>query len=175
MLSPFGYTRERLICDNFLRGLGVHAMTTTVTVRQAGLSDLDALVLLLDAYRQFYGRTSDLAAARAFLKERFNHGESILCIAFDGNAAVGFAQLYPSFSSAALARTFILNDLFVAEGSRKKGAGSLLMQAAVEFARELGAVRLTLSTAITNETAQSLYEDFGWKRDEQFIVYHYAL
>jgi len=155
--------------------MGVHAMTSTMTVRQAGLSDLEALVPLLDAYRQFYGRESDLAAARVFLKERFNHGESVLFIAFDGDAAIGFAQLYPSFSSAALARTFILNDLFVAESSRKRGAGSQLMQAVVAFARELGAVRLTLSTAVSNETAQSLYESCGWQRDEQFVVYHYAL
>jgi GNAT superfamily N-acetyltransferase len=83
--------------------------------------------------------------------------------------------LYPSFSSASLARTFILNDLFVIENCRRKKVGALLLEAAADFAKSLGAVRLTLSTAVTNKPAQALYESAGWKRDEQFIVYHYAI
>lgn len=147
----------------------------TITVRQAVLSDIEALVPLFDGYRQFYGRTSDLGAARDFLLARFNHGESVLFIAHESNVPIGFAQLYPSFSSAALARTFVLNDVFVSEYVRRKGGGSLLLAAAVEFAKSLGAVRLSLSTATTNETAQSLYQSTGWRRDEQFLVYHYVI
>ena len=148
---------------------------STVTVRQAVLSDLDALVPLFDGYRQFYGRASDVRAARDFLQARFNHGESILFIAHEGDAPVGFTQLYPSFSSISLARVFVLNDLFVREQERRKGVGATLIAAAAEFARSLGAVRLTLSTATTNETAQALYRSTGWKRDEQFLVYHLAI
>lgn len=76
---------------------------STITVRQAILSDLDALVPLFDCYRQFYGRESDVGAAKAFLS-----------------------------------------------------------------------ARISLSTAITNEAAQALYNSSGWKRDEQFLVYHFA-
>lgn len=147
----------------------------TITVRQAALSDLEALSPLLDGYRQFYGRASDLSAATAFLLERFNHGESVLFIAHEDNQAVGFAQLYPSFSSVSLARIFVLNDLFVYECARRKGVASKLMDAAVDYARSLGAVRVSLSTATTNETAQRLYQSAGWKRDEQFFVYHFAI
>ena len=148
---------------------------STITVRQAALSDLEALVPLFDDYRQFYGRTSDVHAAREFLKARFNHGESTLFIAFEGSTPIGFSQLYPSFSSASLVRTFVLNDLFVVEFARRKGVASKLMSAAVEFAGSLGAVRISLSTATTNETAQALYRSAGWKRDEQFLVYHFAV
>jgi len=148
---------------------------STVTVRQAILSDLDELASLLNGYRQFYGRESDVDAAREFLLARVNHGESILFIAHEGDSPVGFTQLYPSFSSVSLARTFILNDLFVLERVRRKGVASKLMSAAVEFGGTLGAIRVTLSTAITNEAAQVLYHSLGWKRDEQFYVYHYAI
>lgn len=148
---------------------------SSITVRQAILSDLDALVSLFDAYRQFYGRTSDVRAARAFLLARFDHGESILFIAFENGMPVGFTQLYPGFSSISLARTFILNDLYVDEHARRKGVAAKLMSAAVDFARALGAVRVSLSTATTNETAQALYQSAGWKRDEQFLVYHINL
>lgn len=146
-----------------------------IIVRQAVLSDIETLVPLFDGYRQFYGRESDTRGAREFLLARFNHGESTLFIAHETGVAVGFAQLFPSFSSASLARTFILNDLFVSESSRKKGAGKLLINAAVEFAKSLGALRLTLATAADNERAQALYHSSGWKRDEQFNVYHYTI
>ena len=148
---------------------------SAITVRQAVLSDIEALVPLFDGYRQFYGRTSDLGAAREFLLARFNYGESVLFIAYESNLPVGFTQLYPSFSSAALARTFVLNDIFVSEHVRRKGVGSLLLAAAIEFAESVGAVRLSLSTATTNETAQRLYQSSGWQRDEQFLVYYYTI
>ncbi|WAK02471.1 GNAT family N-acetyltransferase [Methylobacter sp. YRD-M1] len=146
-----------------------------ITIRQAVVSDIDALAPLFDSYRQFYGRESDIRAAREFLLARFNHGESVVFIAHDANVPVGFAQLYPSFSSVSLARTFVLNDLFVHESSRRKGAGSLLLAAAVEFGKSLAAARLSLSTAISNEAAQALYRSAGWRHDEQFFVYHYAI
>lgn len=148
---------------------------SNIIVRQAVLSDLDALAQLLDGYRQFYGRPCDIRAAREFLLARFNHGESTLFIAHERNTPTGFAQLYPSFSSVSLARTFVLNDLFVHEHARRKGVASKLMSAAVEFAGSLGAVRVSLSTATTNETAQALYQSTGWNRDEQFHVYHFAI
>ena len=148
---------------------------STITVRQAALSDIEALAPLFDGYRQFYGRPSDISAAREFLLERLNHDESVLFIAHEDNKPVGFTQLYPSFSSVSLARVFILNDLFVYEHARRKGIASNLMSAATQFANSLGAVRVSLSTATSNETAQALYQSAGWKRDEQFYVYHFAI
>jgi len=146
-----------------------------ITVRQAVLSDIETLVPLFDSYRQFYGRTSDLVAAREFLSARFQHGESVMFLAFESDTPVGFTQLYPSFSSVSLARAFILNDLFVSVDSRRKGIGSLLLTAAVDYAKTLNAICLTLSTEITNKTAQALYQSAGWKRDEQFYAYHFTV
>lgn len=148
---------------------------STISVRQAVLSDLEALVPLFDGYRQFYGRASDVRAAREFLLARFNHGESVLFIAHEQNTPIGFTQLYPSFSSVSLSRIFVLNDLFVHERGRRRGVGSKLISAAIEFGRSLGAVRISLSTATTNKTAQALYESVGWKREEQFFVYNFSI
>ena len=144
-------------------------------VRQATLLDLEQLAPLFDRYRQFYGRASDVAAAREFLLARFTSKESTLLIAHEDERPIGFTQLYPSFSSVSLARIFILNDLFVSEQARRNGVASGLMSAAVKFANTLGAVRLSLSTAITNDAAQALYHSAGWKRDDQFFVYHLAI
>lgn len=147
----------------------------TVSVRQAVLSDLDALVPLFDHYRRFYGKAGDPIAAKSFLRDRFEHGESVLFIASQDVAAVGFVQLYPVFSSVSLARTFILNDLFVDAGYRRQGIAKHLLEAATEYAAALGAVRLTLSTAINNSEAQALYQASGWVRDEQFYVFHWPI
>ena len=93
----------------------------TITIRQAVLDDLDDIVPLFDAYRQFYKRESDLDAARAFLDDRLQRRESVVFLAFDGEAAVGFTQLYPSFSSVSMAPIQILNDLYVDPSARKYG------------------------------------------------------
>lgn len=142
------------------------------TVRRAALQDLDRLVPLFDAYRQFYGQPSDLTIARQFLHDRFTRGESIALVAEDqGKTAIGFAQLFPTFSSILAAPVYILHDLFVTPAARRRGAGTLLLNAAVETARTAGAVRVELATAITNDPARRLYEKGGWKRDDEFYVY----
>jgi len=158
-------------------GRTVKAMQTEdITVRQATILDLDLLVPLFDAYRKFYRKPSDSGLARRFLLERFQHNQSIIFLAVrrDGSA-VGFTQLFPSFSSASAARIFILNDLFVLPEARRMGVGSLLLSAAANFGREAGAVRLTLSTEVTNEAAQALYETEGWTRQADFYVYNFTV
>jgi len=147
-----------------------------MTVRQATIFDLDLLVPLFDEYRQFYRKPSDPALARRFLRERFEHNQSIIFLALlpDGSAA-GFTQLYPSFSSASAARIFILNDLYVRPEARRQKVGTLLLDTAARYAREAGAVRLTLSTEVTNETAQALYRSGNWVTQDDFYVYNLVL
>ena len=140
---------------------------------RAELDDLDALVPLFDAYRRFYGQPSDLAGARVFLADRFKRGESVLFLAVVDGAIVGFTQLYPSFSSVSMKRLWVLNDLFVTPDARKSGAGRALLERAERWAAETGAKGLTLSTQITNLTAQRLYEACGWTKDDEFIHYHH--
>jgi GNAT superfamily N-acetyltransferase len=146
-----------------------------VEVREATTADLDSLVPLFDAYRQFYRQPSQPERARRFLLERLEHRQSVIFLSFEGAAATGFTQLYPSFSSGAMARIFILNDLFVASEARGRGVGSALLHAAAGYGRSAGALRLVLSTEVTNTTARSVYEKLGWTRDTVFCVYQLTL
>ncbi len=144
-------------------------------IRRATTTDLDAAAPLFDAYRQFYGQRSDVAAARAFLEERLRRDESVIFLAVadeDGGEALGFTQLYPSFSSVSLRRLWILNDLFVAPNGRRGGVGRRLLERAREWAIETEAKGLVLATAVTNRAAQALYESCGWQRDDEFQHYH---
>lgn len=142
-------------------------------VFQARFEYLEEVSSLFDRYRVFYKSSSDLEAARKFLQERFQKIDSIIFVASHEGRLVGFTQLYPSFSSVSMKRVWILNDLFVEEACRKQGVAKLLMNAAEEFARKTGAIRLVLATQVSNITAQSLYESRGYTKDTEF--YHYAL
>jgi GNAT superfamily N-acetyltransferase len=148
---------------------------SSITIRQAVLADLDAVAILFDGYRQFYGQASDEAAAKTFLRARFEHGQSVVLLAESQGQAVGFTQLYPSFSSVSMARVFVLNDLFVAPTARRMGVGEALLAAAAAYARQLGAVRLSLNTDVQNLPAQAFYASLGWERDQKFYAYHLAL
>ena len=144
----------------------------TVRVRQAVLADLESVATLFDQYRQFQGKAADLSACRAFLHDRFNHAESAVFLATTDGQPVGFAQLYPSFSSTALARVFILNDLFVSESGRRGGIASALLAAVEEYSWSFGACRVSLNVAQVNVSAQELYGAKGWVRDGEFFMYH---
>ena len=146
-----------------------------VVVRRAIMSDLDELAFLFDGYRQFYEQNSDLAGGKAFLQERISRNESVILIAHVDGKPAGFTQIYPSFSSASMARIFVLNDLFVSPDARNGGVGRRLLEAAANHGRSVGAIRLTLSTGVINRPAQSLYESAGWKRDRKFCVYNLPL
>ncbi|MEJ8845096.1 GNAT family N-acetyltransferase [Variovorax rhizosphaerae] len=143
-----------------------------ITVRQGVSSDLGALALLFDQYRQFQGQGPDLAAARRFLQARLDRGESVVFIAHEEDTPVGFAQLYPGFSSVALARVFILNDLFVQAFGRRKGVAARLLAAVETYAWAQGAARVTLNVDKGNAQGQALYDAQGWSRDAQFQMYH---
>ena len=139
-----------------------------MTVIRATRQDLALLVPLFDAYRQFYGQTSDPVAAEQFLSDRRRLEQSVIFIAMKDDHASGFVQLYPSFSSVAMQPIWILNDLFVTPLARRHGVASDLMRAVSDFAAESGASRLVLATGNENTVAQSLYRKLGWQPDTTF-------
>lgn len=148
----------------------------SIQIRLASIDDVEHIVPLFDAYRRFYGQPSDTALARSFLTERLMHKQSIIFLATGAaGACIGFTQLFPSFSSASASRIFILNDLFVTPGERRKGIATALLEEAAAFGRTTGAARLFLATALDNEGAHKLYESIGWKREESFCYYSLSL
>lgn len=145
-------------------------------ITQLTPSYLPQAASLFNQYRIFYGKESDIKNAAKFLEERLRNQESIVFLCVDeADIACGFMQLYPSFSSVSLARIFILNDLYVDEKYCKKGIGKMLLEAAKDYAKKNNAARLTLSTAKTNKIARQLYEDNGYKLDEEYFSYNLVL
>jgi ribosomal protein S18 acetylase RimI-like enzyme len=142
-----------------------------IFTRVATLRDVEAIALLFDAYRQFYEQASDILLATTFIRERIQRNESVIFVAENEDQLLGFCQLYPTYCSVAAAPIYSLYDLFVRPDARKSGAGRALLLATEQHAAHNGFVRMDLTTAKTNLSAQSLYESLGWIRDEVFYAY----
>ena len=142
---------------------------------QATTEHLPQLAVLFDQYRQHYEQPSDLAGAERFLSERMARSESVIYVAEEGGELIGFTQLYPVFSSIGMKKAWILNDLYVSEEHRRKGAARGLLDASRELGGATGARYLMLQTHITNSKARTLYESHGWKLDEEFYYYYLSI
>jgi ribosomal protein S18 acetylase RimI-like enzyme len=155
--------------------------TTMITIERAQIADLDSLVPLFEAYREFYRVPLDGQAARRYLHDRLKRSESTVFLAWldaagaSSRRAVGFTQLYPTCASLRLAAAWVLYDLYVAAEARRLGVARQLMDRALEHARASGAAVVVLETAVDNRAAQALYESTGWKRDTEFYTYYYDL
>lgn len=137
----------------------------------ADLEHLDQLTPMFVHYRELYGAMPQQQASKAFLTERLQKQEAIILLAFIEDTLVGFCLVYPSFSSVSLRPIWILNDLYVAEGQRRKQAAKKLLQAITEQARANNAVRLRVSISVNNEIAQRLYESADFLEDRHFRNY----
>ncbi len=137
---------------------------------QANLTHLAVLVPLFDQYRVFYKQKSDEEAAYIFLKNRLEKEEAIIFLAYMNNEAVGFVQLYRTFSSVSLEPFFILNDLYVMPSYRKKGVGEALLNEAKKVCLLKQFKGLALETAADNP-AQQLYEKLGWKKQSNLFYF----
>ncbi|HWU71078.1 MAG TPA: GNAT family N-acetyltransferase [Pseudoxanthomonas sp.] len=147
----------------------------TVSIHRAGIDDLDAIAPLFDLYRQFYGKAADAAIARDFVGERLRRGESVVLLARIDGETVGFTQLFPSFSSVSAGRVWVLNDLYVVAEARRHGVAKALLQAAADFARGEGALRLELETNHDNASAQALYRHLGWEAHDDTLRFRLPL
>ena len=143
-----------------------------VTITKVNAASIYKVIPLFDAYRQFYAQQADLEGARGFLVARVTKNESVIFLASESGQPVGFAQLYPSFSSLSMKRVWILNDLFVAMSARGQSVATALLRECKRLALETGAKGLELETMKDNLPAQRLYEELGWKRNEIFYRYN---
>jgi ribosomal protein S18 acetylase RimI-like enzyme len=157
-------------------------------IRSAELSDVNGVAQLFNDYRMFYNQPEDLNGASEYIKERMERNESVILIAeaevdaekgdeysltdkLLSSEFGGYVQLYPSFSSVSMRPIWVLNDLYVHADHRQRGIARNLLQAARRLGDESGAVRIVLSTAISNKNAQALYESEGYTLDTHFMYY----
>ncbi|MGC4128673.1 MAG: GNAT family N-acetyltransferase [Bergeyella sp.] len=137
-----------------------------MTIRQATTNDINELAKLFADYRVFYGQDFDLDKSIIFLTQRLDKKDSVIFIALEAEFFLGFAQLYPSFTSVGVQEIWILNDLYVGEQSRQKGVAQTLIKHVLQFSKDTNRRKVILSTAYSNDKAQQLYEKLGFTKTE---------
>ena len=142
-----------------------------VEVTRATSKDVSTVARLFDQYRQFYQQNPDEKLAANYIEERISTDSSVIFLAWCDNKAVGFTQLYFTYCSVDATPIWVLYDLFVDGTARRLGAGKALMNRALEHAKQTGASRIDLETAMDNVSAQHLYESLGYVRDTDFYKY----
>jgi RimJ/RimL family protein N-acetyltransferase len=135
-----------------------------VTVRRAREKDLDALVDLMVAVAE-EGRwiateaPVDRERRRRRFAEDLERDDTVLLVADAGGQLVGQLGLV-------LARYGVADlGMLVAAGWRRRGVGSALLRAGIDWARQAGAHKIALQVWPHNHAAIALYERFGFQRE----------
>ncbi len=144
-------------------------------VRLVTNTDIQLLSELFNAYRVFYGMTSDNNGAKAFLSARIKNDESVIYVSESTDSILtGFAQLYPLFSSTRMKKLWLLNDLFVHPDFRGQGYSVALIDCAKELAITTQSAGLMLETSKTNIIGNNLYLKTGFELDENHNYYSWT-
>ncbi len=148
-----------------------------ITVKFAASKDnIEEIAELVKKYREFYKVSAqDINEIKNFIHERLSNLDSKIFVARneDTGNLIGFIQLYPLFSTVSLKRQWMLNDFYVLETERKKGVGTMLMNAVFEYFKDK-AKGCILVTDKTNTTAKEFYNKLGWKTDTyDFYTYYF--
>jgi ribosomal protein S18 acetylase RimI-like enzyme len=144
-------------------------------VRQATIKDLPKIVPIFDSYREYFKQQKNPLKVESFLFEKFVHLESVIFIAEQESEVIGFAQLYPIFSSLSLERVCLLNDFYISEEYRNNGIGKQLFAKVKEFTLLTKSKGIELSVEHTNRKAWQFWEKQGFRIDDEFRFYFYKL
>ncbi|WP_297575823.1 GNAT family N-acetyltransferase [uncultured Deefgea sp.] len=136
----------------------------------ASILDLDHLAPLFNAYRQFYGCPDNVPEARAFLAERLATGDSKIYLARNSaGETLAFAQVFACFSSIALCRSWVLNDLYVQPAYRGQHVGEALLAQVEKEAQAAGIGMLMMETGPENVRAHRIYQKMGYAREMGYL------
>jgi RimJ/RimL family protein N-acetyltransferase len=142
----------------------------TVVVRHAEPGDAPVLVELARAVgsepERWLISGGDWRSApdeRRYLRATRRHPDAAVFVAEEDDVIVG--RLSISRDEHPASRHIADIGLMVAQGSRRRGVGRALMEAAEAWAREAGISKLELHVFPHNEPAIALYETLGYERE----------
>jgi GNAT superfamily N-acetyltransferase len=138
-----------------------------LVVRGAEPGDAEAIARLLhDFNREFDEATPGPAFLAQRVRDLLAAGE-IRVLLGGGAEPLGLALLRFRPALWADGLDCYLEELYVVPDRRGHGLGRALMEAAIELARERGAVRMDLGTGEGDVAARALYESLGFTNRER--------
>ncbi len=96
------------------------------------------------------------------LRERLKQRDSVITMADLNDQVLGFTPPFPSFSSQASIRNWILHDLFIVPGERGQRAGDRLIERAGQLKPQTRATGIQHKTTNAHLVGRSLYECVGF-------------
>jgi ribosomal protein S18 acetylase RimI-like enzyme len=134
--------------------------------RTAQADDAAEVAALLERFnREFDEFTPGVEVLTPRVREHVERGLSAFLLA--GPTDVGVAQLRFREYLHTGTPVCYLEELYVVPDRRGEGHGRLLMEAALQGARERGATSMELGTALDDTAARGLYESLGFTNLEK--------
>jgi ribosomal protein S18 acetylase RimI-like enzyme len=135
-------------------------------IRKAAPEDAPVIGTLLHAFNEEFDDPSpgaDFVASRARVLIASDAAAFLLV----GEPPVGIAMLRFRDSVWSEKPDAHLEELYVAPARRGQGLGRALLERVLDVARERGAGRIDLGTAVDDRAARALYESVGFTNFEQ--------
>ena len=134
-----------------------------VLIRYVQESELPELLALLKAKAEFDGVASSMVATVETLRHALvsDNPAARALVAVEGDALLGTATYYATFSSFIAKPCLWLDDLYVYEQYRSRGVGRALVKHLCEIAHAQGCGRVDWVLATLNTNGRSFYTRLG--------------
>ncbi len=135
----------------------------TLSVRAATPDDAETILRFIRGLAEYEREAAAVKATAGELRAQMTSAAPPFecLIAQDGTNPVGFALFYRSYSTWLGQPLLFLEDFFVDEKYRGRGAGSVLIKRLAQIARERGYRRIEWRVLDWNEPAQRFYRAIG--------------
>jgi len=152
----------------------------SVIIRTATPHDAEAVASLGREFVAYLHALGDqhphCLSAEEYLRDGFGEDPAFSgLIAELGGQVVGHLLYCRAYDNDLGGRTLYVIDLFVHEGTRRRGVGLTLMQEAANICRQFGGHQLLWCVYAPNKTALAFYEDLGAKYFPNLKFMHWSV
>ena len=141
------------------------------TFRVADSSDADALVEMMRDFNAHERIAFDEPEVRAVLAQLFAHDAyGLACLILLNDEVAGYVVLTFGFSIEFRGRDALIDELFVKDEFRGRGAGAAAIRFAESICRERGVHALHLEVERQNTGAQSVYRRAGFVDHDRYLL-----
>jgi len=141
------------------------------TFRAATAADADALLAMMRALNEHDGTPFDEPSARAALAELLADDTlGVARLILLGGETAGYVVVTFGFSLEFGGRDAFVDELFVKEEFRGRGAGKAALGFAAEVCRARGVRALHLEVERQNTAAQSVYRRAGFADHDRYLL-----